>query len=125
MTTFGPRAASKEMTMSKALVVLLATAAAFAQPPRPEAGPLNLSGMEGRTPPPQGVAVRAGRVFDPKSGTNLSNQVILMKGDRITDVGPAASVQIPTGMQVLDLSRATVLPGLLDRHVHLMQNQEP
>ena len=75
--------------------------------------------------PAQGVAVRAGRLFDPKSGTNLTNQVILIKGDRITDVGPADRVQIPQGAMVIDLSRATVLPGLIDRHVHLMPDQQP
>src|SRR6266567_4176899 len=111
-------------TMSITLLALFA-ATAFAQGTRPEAGPLNLSAIEVRTPPAQGVALRAGRLFDPKSGTNLTNQVILIKGDRITDVGPAASVQIPAGAQVIDLSRATVLPGLLDRHVHLMQDQQP
>jgi imidazolonepropionase-like amidohydrolase len=64
-------------------------------------------------------------MFDPQSGTNLPNQVILIQGDRISQVGPAQSVQIPTGAQVIDLSQATVLPGLLDRHVHLMQDQQP
>jgi imidazolonepropionase-like amidohydrolase len=73
-------------------------------------------------PPPQGVAVRAGRLFDPKSGTNLRDQVILIQGDRITQVGPAASLKIPDGARVIDLSRATVLPGLIDRHVHLIQD---
>jgi imidazolonepropionase-like amidohydrolase len=81
--------------------------------------------MDMQPPPAQGVAVRAGRLFDPKSGTNLLNQVILIKGDRIIDVGPAARVQIPAGAKVIDLSRATVLPGLIDRHVHLMQDQFP
>src|SRR6266851_4746760 len=67
----------------------------------------------------QVVAVRAGRLFDPKSGTNLANQVVLIRGDKITDVGPAASVKIPSGARVIDLSGATVLPGLIDGHVHL------
>ena len=65
------------------------------------------------------VAVRAGRMFDPKSGTNLSDQVVLIRGDRITDVGPAARIQIPANAKVIDLSKATVLPGLIDGHVHL------
>jgi imidazolonepropionase-like amidohydrolase len=68
---------------------------------------------------PQIVAVRAGRLFDPKSGANLTNQVVLIQGDRIADVGPAARVQVPSGARVIDLSRATVLPGLIDGHVHL------
>ena len=67
----------------------------------------------------QTVAIRAGRLFDPKSGTNLQNQVILVTGDRITDVGPAATIRVPAGAKVVDLSFATVLPGLIDGHVHL------
>ena len=78
-----------------------------------------------QAPPPEGLAVRAGRMFDPRSGTNLLDQVILIKGDRIVDVGPAARIQIPAGARVIDLSRATVLPGLIDRHVHLFQDQQP
>ncbi len=93
---------------------------------RPETEPWNAGlRMEMQAPPAQGVAVRAGRLFDPKSGTNLLNQIILLKGDRITDVGPADKIQIPPGAQVIDLSRATVLPGLIDHHVHLMQEQQP
>src|SRR6266851_1883146 len=72
-----------------------------------------------QAPQTQTVAVRAGRMFDPKSGTNLTNQVVLIRGDKITDVGAAASVAIPAGAKVIDLSRATVLPGLIDGHVHL------
>jgi imidazolonepropionase-like amidohydrolase len=68
---------------------------------------------------PQVVAIHAGRLFDPKSGTNLTNQVVLISGDRITEVGPAANVQVPPGAKVIDLSQATVLPGLIDGHVHL------
>lgn len=67
---------------------------------------------------PQTIAVRAGRLFDPRSGTLLANQVIVMRGDRITDFG--ANVQVPAGARVIDLSRATVLPGLIDTHLHLM-----
>ena len=69
------------------------------------------------TPPAQVIAVRAGRMFDSRTGTLLSNQVILIKGDRISDVG--AGVAVPTGAQVIDLSAATVLPGMIDAHVHL------
>ena len=67
----------------------------------------------------QVTAIKAGKLFDAKSGTDLQNQVILVAGDRITDVGPAASVKIPAGAKVIDLSFATVLPGLIDGHVHL------
>ncbi len=71
----------------------------------------------------QVTAVRAGKMFDPKSGTNLANQVVLITGDKITDVGPADRVKIPAGAKVIDLSNATVLPGLIDGHVHLTDSQ--
>ena len=84
---------------------------------------VNSQGRGGQTQPSpyiapatQVVAVRAGRLFDAKSGTMLSNQIVLITGDRITDVGPA--VAIPAGAQTIDLSRATVLPGMIDGHVH-------
>ena len=75
--------------------------------------------LEIQQQPSAGIAVRAGRLFDPRSGTNLLDQVVLIKGDLITDVGPADRVQIPAGARVIDLSRETVLPGLIDAHVHL------
>src|SRR6266478_6167482 len=92
---------------------------------RPEAPPFDAARLTMQPPPPEGVAIRAGRLFDPKTGTNLTNQVIVIQGDRITDAGPADRVKIPAGAMVIDLSRATVLPGLIDRHVHLMQDPEP
>jgi imidazolonepropionase-like amidohydrolase len=67
---------------------------------------------------PAVVVVKAGRLFDAKAGSLLRNQVILIRGDRITDVG--GSVSIPAGAQVIDLSSATVLPGLIDSHLHVM-----
>jgi imidazolonepropionase-like amidohydrolase len=72
---------------------------------------------------PETTAVRAGKLFDPKSGEMLSNQVVLIQGEKISQVGPAASVTIPSGAKVVDLSRATVLPGLIDGHVHLTDAQ--
>jgi len=109
--------------------VLVATAGSFApvsaQSTRPEAPPFNASRLTMQPPPTEGVAIRAGRVFDPRTGTNLANQVIVIQGERIADVGPADRVKIPAGARVIDLSSATVLPGLIDRHVHLMQDPEP
>ena len=68
-------------------------------------------------PAAQVIAIRAGRLFDAKAGTILNNQIVLIRGDRITDVGGA--VQIPQGARVIDLSNATVLPGMIDAHVHV------
>lgn len=67
----------------------------------------------------QVTAIRAGKLFDPKSGQMLANEVVIIRGDRITDIGPAANLTIPADAKIIDLSRATVLPGLIDGHVHL------
>jgi imidazolonepropionase-like amidohydrolase len=107
------------------LVVAVLATALWAQNSRPEAGAFDASHLDMQPPPAEGVAVRAGRLFDPKSGSNLKDQVILIKGERIVEAGPAEHVKIPAGARVIDLSRATVLPGLIDRHVHLFQEQQP
>jgi len=73
-------------------------------------------------PPHEGLAIRAGRLFDSQAGRMLTNQIILVNGDIITQVGPAGQVQIPAGAQVVDLSNATVMPGLIDGHVHIMDS---
>lgn len=71
-------------------------------------------------PPPATAAIRAGRLFDSINGKMLTNQVVLVTGQRITDVGPAGSITIPAGVRVIDLSQSTVLPGLIDTHNHFM-----
>src|ERR1700676_714656 len=68
---------------------------------------------------PAVVAIRAGRLFDSKSGKILDNQIVLVDGEKITEVGSAQRVKIPPGAAVIDLSSATVLPGLIDGHTHV------
>src|SRR2546422_8734338 len=64
--------------------------------------------------PDQVIAIRAAQMFDARTGTMASNPVVLIKGDRITDVG--ANVQIPAGVRVIDLGSATMMPGMIDAH---------
>jgi imidazolonepropionase-like amidohydrolase len=71
------------------------------------------------------AAIRAGKLFDSKTGKLLTKQVILIVGDRITDVGPESQVKIPAGTHVIDLSQFTVLPGLIDAHTHMFNNRRP
>ncbi|HEX4604525.1 MAG TPA: amidohydrolase family protein, partial [Candidatus Angelobacter sp.] len=70
-------------------------------------------------PPPKAVYIRAGRLFDATSDKVRENMVIVVIGERIQNVGPASAVSIPADATVFDLSRATVLPGLIDCHTHL------
>jgi imidazolonepropionase-like amidohydrolase len=74
-------------------------------------------GAEGQ----KAVVIHAGQLFDGKSDRLLSNQVIVIQGDRIAEVGPAASVKIPAGAEEIDLGMGTVLPGLIEGHNHMFK----
>jgi imidazolonepropionase-like amidohydrolase len=67
------------------------------------------------------VLVRAGRLIAVRGGTVLTNQAILIEGDRIKEVGAADAVagHAPRDARVIDLRNATVLPGLIDCHTHI------
>jgi len=64
--------------------------------------------------------VRAGKLLDVRSGKVLDDQIIVIRGARVDRVTPAREQQIPAGAKVVDLSQATVLPGLIDCHTHIM-----
>src|SRR5437868_8010197 len=68
---------------------------------------------------PKITYIKAGRLFDATSDAMKSNMVIVVAGDRIQKIGSASEINIPAGSNVIDLSRATVLPGLIDCHTHL------
>ncbi len=65
------------------------------------------------------IAIRAGRLFDSNSGQELVRQVVIVQGERISEAGPEDQIKIPQGARVIDLSQATVLPGLIDGHSHI------
>jgi imidazolonepropionase-like amidohydrolase len=67
---------------------------------------------------PQRVAVRAGKLIDGKSDQPIANALILIEDGKITSV--TAGGTAPAGVEVIDLSRATVLPGLMDLHTHVL-----
>ncbi|HEV2665570.1 MAG TPA: amidohydrolase family protein [Blastocatellia bacterium] len=63
------------------------------------------------------TVIKAGRLIDPETGTAAANQVIIIEGEKIKAVG--AELAIPAGATVIDLSKLTVLPGLVDAHTHM------
>jgi imidazolonepropionase-like amidohydrolase len=67
--------------------------------------------------------IKAGKLIDVRAGRVLANQNILVQGDRIAQVGP--DVAAPAGAKVIDLSRSTVLPGLIDNHTHVLLQAHP
>jgi imidazolonepropionase-like amidohydrolase len=78
------------------------------------------SAQEKEKAAPQKIAIRAGRLIDGKSETPIANVLILIEGDHIVSVTTAATP--PAGVQLIDLSKATVLPGFIDAHTHLLLN---
>ena len=109
----------KRVLTLSAIVVFAATAAA--QPPAPRAAtPVPAAAAQPPAPAPVPLkltAIKAGRLIDPDTGSVSTNQVILVEGEKIKEVGPA--VKIPAGAEVIDLSKMTVLPGLVDAHTHM------
>jgi len=64
--------------------------------------------------------IRAGKLLDVRSGKILDDQIVVISGGRIDRVVPASQQQIPPDAKIVDLSHATVLPGLIDCHTHIM-----
>jgi imidazolonepropionase-like amidohydrolase len=72
------------------------------------------------------TVIRAGVLIDGKSDSPRLDQMIFIRGNRIASVTDASGAKIPAGANVIDLSRATVLPGLIDSHTHIfLQGEDP
>ena len=93
---------ARRLCGSAGLVIALAGTAA-AQAPAP--------------PPAPVIVIKAGRLFDPESGTIATSRMILVENHKISAIGP--KVDIPKGATVIDLSQQTVMPGFVDAHNHL------
>ena len=70
------------------------------------------------------TVIRAGVLIDGVSSAPKPNQVIVVRGNRVQSVANADAQKIPEGARVIDLSGATVLPGLIDAHTHVLLHGE-
>jgi len=84
--------------------------------------PFAVAQSPGSPAPPASTLVKAARLLDVRKGAYIENAALWIEGDRIKEVGRASDVQphVPRNAKVLDLGRATVLPGLIDCHTHIM-----
>jgi imidazolonepropionase-like amidohydrolase len=112
--------------MRKALTLALALSACApnATPRAPEPAPVVASPAVKKKAPPEVLYVKAGRFFDGTGDALKEHVAIVVEGERIRAVGPEASVPAPAGARVVDLSRAVVLPGLIDCHTHLTKRAD-
>ena len=76
--------------------------------------------------PPKPKLIKAARVLDVRTGTYMLDQGILTDGERIKEIGPWDDVKshAPSGIETIDLGQATLLPGLIDCHAHLLSSME-
>jgi imidazolonepropionase-like amidohydrolase len=86
-------------------------------------GPVTLPTLAQKETPPATFAIKAGKLLDPETGKTKTNQIILVVGKKIKEIG--SDVAIPASATVIDLSKSTVLPGLFDAHTHLCMTVQP
>jgi imidazolonepropionase-like amidohydrolase len=70
------------------------------------------------------IVIRNGDMFDSEAGILRPQTTVVVKGDRVIAVGPAASIKAPAGATVIDATGKTVIPGMWDMHTHLDFNSE-
>jgi imidazolonepropionase-like amidohydrolase len=72
------------------------------------------------------TVIRAGTLIDGVSNSARRDQLIIIRGNVIAEISDAATANIPSGATTIDLSHATVLPGLIDAHTHIfLQGEDP
>ena len=120
--------------LTQLIIGTLVSAAVWAQTPKMAqnwrgAGATPCIGSDGGVyqcpPAPRIEIIRAGHLLDTQTGRMLPKQVIVISGDRIAETGAEGAVKVPAGAQVIDLSRTTVLPGLIDAHTHMFDTRRP
>jgi len=87
---------------------------------------LSVAAQEGTTHSQSVTVIRAGTLIDGKSDKPRRDQIIVIRGNTIESVSDAATAKTPAGAIVIDLSKQTVLPGLIDSHTHIfLQGEDP
>jgi imidazolonepropionase-like amidohydrolase len=79
----------------------------------------------GQTNPDSVLAVTSARLIDVVTGAVIPRGLVLIRNGRIAAVGSRDSIRLPAGSRVVDLGEATLLPGLIDAHVHLTLGGPP
>jgi len=98
---------NKRFLVTIAIVIfILATVAQNTEAQQPSAGQI--------------VVIRCGKLIDGRTAQAQGGMIIIIRGERIEAVGKAESLAVPQGATVIDLSGATVLPGLIDVHSHII-----
>ena len=81
---------------------------------------VSLVAQEKKAAPPKRLAIRAGHLIDGNSDKPIDNALILIEDDKIVSVTPGGAP--PAGVELIDLSKSTVLPGFIDVHTHVLLN---
>lgn len=84
------------------------------------AGSLGQNGAPGESRGKGTVVIRAAQIIDGRGGAPIRNGAIVITDDKIVAVGPSSSVSVPAGARVIDLGDATVMPGFIDAHTHIV-----
>jgi imidazolonepropionase-like amidohydrolase len=84
--------------------------------------PLHLTLSQNAVQPARRIAIRAARLISGKDDAVLNNGVIQIEGNKITAVG--SGLAVPAGTELIDLGDATLLPGLIDAHTHLLSEMD-